>query len=165
MPTLEVTDDQYAAIQRLREAIASNLVGEYGHVRERDAIQFLVDNFDSELDVSLDEFTSDFGSGTSTTSGTIDDESATVSYDEDVSDSDSETDHGEAEDSAATTDASGSATDDDMLDRMMNLLDTHDDKWEESSSADYRYSVTLPDGSTEEVQTKDDVRALLFKNY
>jgi len=52
-----------------------------------------------------------------------------------------------------------------MLDEMMSLLETHDDKWDESSSADYRYSVELPDGSSEQVQTKDDVRALLFKNY
>ena len=59
----------------------------------------------------------------------------------------------------------GAADDDDMLDEMMSLLETHDDKWEESSSGDHRYSVELPDGSTEDVQTKDDVRAILFKNY
>jgi hypothetical protein len=52
-----------------------------------------------------------------------------------------------------------------MLDAMMSLLDTHDDKWGESSSADERYQVTLPDGGVEHVRTKDDVRALLFKHY
>ncbi|EMA45745.1 hypothetical protein [Halobiforma nitratireducens] len=71
----------------------------------------------------------------------------------------------EAEAESDDDSESGDADDDDMLDEMMSLLETHDDKWEESSSADYRYSVELPDGSTEEVQTKDDVRALLFKNY
>ncbi|MDR9432039.1 MAG: hypothetical protein RI568_15260, partial [Natronomonas sp.] len=59
----------------------------------------------------------------------------------------------------------GAADDDDMLDATVNLLETHDDKWEESSSANYRYSVELPDGTTEQVQTKDDVWVLLFKNY
>jgi hypothetical protein len=47
----------------------------------------------------------------------------------------------------------------------MQLLDDHDDKWEESGSEDGKYAVTLPDGSTEQVRTKDDVRALLFKHY
>jgi hypothetical protein len=48
---------------------------------------------------------------------------------------------------------------------MMNLLDTHDDKWGEADKQDARYEVELPDGTTEYVQTKDDVRAHIFKNY
>ena len=51
-----------------------------------------------------------------------------------------------------------------MLNEMMSLLDTHDDKWGESSG-DERYAVDLPDGSTEHVRTKDDVKALLFEHY
>jgi hypothetical protein len=47
---------------------------------------------------------------------------------------------------------------------MMNLLDTHGDKWREGGP-DARYEVDLPDGSVETVQTRDDVRAVLFKNY
>jgi len=47
---------------------------------------------------------------------------------------------------------------------MMQLLDTHEDKWREGDG-EARYEVDLPDGSTESAQTKDDVRALLFKNY
>ena len=38
-----------------------------------------------------------------------------------------------------------------MLNAMMNLLDTHDDKWGESSG-DERYEVTLPDGDVEQVR-------------
>jgi hypothetical protein len=52
-----------------------------------------------------------------------------------------------------------------MHEATVNLLETHDDKWEESSEADYRYSLELPDGTTEQVQTTEDVWALLFKNY
>ncbi len=47
---------------------------------------------------------------------------------------------------------------------MMSLLDTHDDKWHEADG-DARYEVELPDGDVETARTKDDVRALLFKNY
>ena len=52
----------------------------------------------------------------------------------------------------------------DRLQAMMNLLDTHGDKWREGDG-EARYEVDLPDGSTETVQTRDDVRAVLFKNY
>jgi hypothetical protein len=48
---------------------------------------------------------------------------------------------------------------------MMQLLDEHDDKWAESDSENGKYDVTLPDGTTESVRTKDDIRALLFKHY
>lgn len=51
-----------------------------------------------------------------------------------------------------------------QLDAMMSLLDTHDDKWREGDG-DVRYEVDLPDGSVETARTKDDVRALLFRNY
>lgn len=51
-----------------------------------------------------------------------------------------------------------------QLDAMMSLLDTHGDKWREADG-DARYEVDLPDGTIETARTKDDVRALLFKNY
>ena len=65
-----------------------------------------------------------------------------------------------AEEDGDATDGDGDA----MLNEMMSLLDTHSDKWGESSG-DERYQVDLPDGSTEQVRTKDDVKALLFKHY
>ncbi len=199
MQTLEVTDEQYAFIQRLREEISTDVVGKYGFVRERDAVQFLIDNIDE--DVGIDDevdfsATDDVAASVGAAIEGEDDphELETVSYDErtaeeggtdstadsegepsesDVSDVEDVEDIGDAEETqdAVADDAdsmgedSGAADDDDMLDEMMSLLETHEDKWEESSSSDYRYTVTLPDGSTEDVQTKDDVRALLFKNY
>lgn len=72
----------------------------------------------------------------------------------------------EAEESAtAMASTRGGASDDDMLDRMMNLLETHEDKWDESQKGDVRYEVELPDGTVADAQTKDDVRALLFRHY
>jgi cobalamin biosynthesis protein CobT len=216
MKTLEVTDEQYAFIQYLREEISESVVGKYGFVRERDAVQFLVDNLDEDIEIDADEFDSSATDDVAASVGAaIDGETdphdlEEVSYvegetpaadeivDEDSEDPESESDEatdGDADDgpaddgtsevtegepddedeaddeaadgdgSADETDGDGSADDDDMLDEMMSLLETHDDKWDESSSADYRYSVELPDGSSEQVQTKDDVRALLFKNY
>jgi hypothetical protein len=50
------------------------------------------------------------------------------------------------------------------LNAMMNLLDQHADKWNESEG-DEPYEVELPDGSTETARTKDDVRGLLFRHY
>ncbi len=204
METLEVTDEQYAFIQQLREEISRNVVGPYGYVRERDAVQFLIDNLDGGVEVDVeftDSATDDVaasvgrelaGEGTVSYEG-LDDgegaESVTVDGEESgdgagesdagaeteaVDDAEAEAvDDAEAEavddaDDESTDDGTageGDASDDDMLDRMMSLLETHDDKWAESPAADYRYRVDLPDGTTEDVQTKDDVRALLFKNY
>ncbi|WP_222919101.1 hypothetical protein [Natrinema sp. SYSU A 869] len=221
MKTLEVTDEQYAFIQYLREEISESVVGKYGFVREQDAVQFLIDNLDEEIELEADgEFessaTDDVAAsvGAAIDGGTDPHELEEVSYIEDETteadadegdeadadddresesngpgesdiDDSSETEpsdslddtEGESDDSGdepdaddgddedASDDGDGSADDDDMLDEMMSLLETHDDKWSESGSADFRYTVELPDGSSEQVQTKDDVRALLFKNY
>ncbi|ELY69261.1 hypothetical protein [Natrinema versiforme] len=220
MKTLEVTDEQYAFIQYLREEISDSVVGKYGFVRERDAVQFLIDNLDEDIEIDIDgEFDSSATDDVSASVGAAiegdDDphELEEVSYvegetpaadevlDEDADDPDSETDGADddassedesadaadesadgadsdgesdaddgdgetaADDSDDGGDGDGSADDDEMLDEMMSLLETHDDKWTESDSADFRYTVELPDGSSEQVQTKDDVRALLFKNY
>jgi predicted flap endonuclease-1-like 5' DNA nuclease len=52
----------------------------------------------------------------------------------------------------------------DQLSAMMNLLSTHDDRWREADG-DARYEVDLPNGGVETAQTKDDVKAVLFRNY
>ncbi|ELY53722.1 hypothetical protein [Natronococcus jeotgali] len=212
METLEVTDEQYAIVQQLREEIGEHVVGKYGHVRERDAVQFLIDNLHDGLELEPGAAADGDEVGAS-----VDDDPnlQTVSYDEAESVDDAvEGDALETADESAvdpegsadrdstteptldgaegasapsgdrlagtpgapTDDASDDrdpsdgedgdgADDDEMLDEMMALLETHDDKWAEASSADFRYTVTLPDGSTESVQTKDDVRALLFRHY
>jgi hypothetical protein len=52
----------------------------------------------------------------------------------------------------------------DPLAAVNRMLSEHDDKWREGSG-DEPYEVDLPDGSTESVRTKDDVRQLLFRHY
>ncbi|WP_226483000.1 hypothetical protein [Natrinema amylolyticum] len=221
MKTLEVTDEQYAFIQHLREEISESVVGKYGFVREQDAVQFLIDNLDEEIELEADgEFESSATDDVSASVGAaidgatdpheleavsyIEDEAAVDADEDDGDDADGDSEaesdgpggsdiddssaadptdesddtegesddgeddpdaDGDGEDANDGSDGDGSADDDDMLDEMMSLLETHDDKWEESNSADFRYTVELPDGSSEQVQTKDDVRALLFKNY
>lgn len=61
-------------------------------------------------------------------------------------------------------DADGDDAGASQLNAMMSLLDTHADKWREGDG-DARYEVDLPDGDVETARTKDDVRALLFRNY
>jgi hypothetical protein len=50
------------------------------------------------------------------------------------------------------------------LQQAMSLLEQHDDKWRESSG-DEPYEVDLPDGGTEAVRTKDDIKRLLFQHW
>jgi len=69
-------------------------------------------------------------------------------------------DHSDGETDLDMSDDSDSG----QLDTMLSLLDTHRDKWQ-SADGDARYEVELPDGSIETARTKDDVRAILFKQY
>ena len=51
-----------------------------------------------------------------------------------------------------------------VLSAANQLLSDHDDKWRKGGGEE-PYEVDLPDGTTEAVRTKDDVKQLLFKNY
>lgn len=51
-----------------------------------------------------------------------------------------------------------------VLSAANQLLTDHEDKWREGEGEE-PYEVDLPDGTTETVRTKDDVRGLLFKHY
>ena len=91
--------------------------------------------------------------------------------DTDADDADTDADDADEADAAGVdgdADAGADGADDDagasQLNAMMSLLDTHDDKWREADG-DARYEVELPDGDVETARTKDDVRALLFRNY
>lgn len=80
---------------------------------------------------------------------------------DDASASGSETGAEPAADGGATAEPTGG----DRLAAMMTLVDDHADKWQQTDAEGGKYAVTLPDGTTEQVRTKDDVRALLFKHY
>ncbi len=71
---------------------------------------------------------------------------------------DAEADRGDEPDGQA--EAGGS----DPLTATLSLLETHDDKWRQADG-DARYEVELPDGGVQTARTKDDIRAVLFKNY
>jgi hypothetical protein len=155
MPSIDITPDQAERLAAVQEELAAEVVGKYGHVRVQDAIEYLLDEHESGGDSA--EVTKSAA------------EAAVVESSVSTDSSDDGDDGDDAD--AGTDDATGTAAPnpggsdgDAMLNAMMNLLDTHDDKWGESSG-DERYEVTLPDGDVEQVRTKDDVRALLFKHY
>ncbi|MFC7167004.1 hypothetical protein [Halospeciosus flavus] len=164
MPEIDVSEDQIAYLEELRAALAAAVP--YGHVRHRDALQYLVDCREGEVDTDLQ--TALDGVGDSTADVTSDAIDATA---------DAGTSRGGG---AVTTESNDRTTDEtdepteptadpasgnDRLQAMMSLLDTYDEHWRESEAEDARYEVSLPDGSVEYARTKDDVRSLLFKHY
>ncbi|WP_256299187.1 hypothetical protein [Haloarchaeobius salinus] len=181
MPEMTVSDAQAEFLESLRAELQAET--RYGYVRKRDALQYLIDTVDTdEIDVDVDVDVAP----PSETDDAVGDESTEEQAAEAVEHQDEEeatadggaaADEGtqaEAADGGTTTSGSsssmpdpsdGSEAGDDRLNAMMNLLDTHDGKWREASKEDARYEVDMPDGTTQYVQTKDDVRAHLFKNY
>lgn len=165
MVEIEIDEQQREYLERLRTELADEHVGEYGHVRYRDVVQYLIDQTKSIDGVA------DATSQSESATATRPDEGDTAETDEsdadagdqggDAATSESADDGGRTE-SSGETDDGGSAS---RLQRMMGLLDDHDDVWERTETEEGRYAVTLPDGSTEHVRTKDDVRALLFQHY
>lgn len=165
MVEIEIDEQQREHLEQLRIELADEHVGEYGHVRYRDVVQYLIDQNEST------DGETDAASQSAPTKATQPDEAGTAGRDENESDG---TDHSgdaaagegadedERADSAGDADDGGSAS---RLQRMMGLLDEHEDVWEQTDNEDGRYAVTLPDGTTEHVRTKDDVRALLFQHY
>jgi hypothetical protein len=161
MPEIEITPEQEERLRALQEDIARDVVGKYGHVRPSDAVEYLLDRYEADDETpEADVADGDDGDDDGTASAAADD-AATARADtgnEGAGDEDA----GD-EDAGDATDGTGGGNDA-MLNEMMSLLDTHSDKWGESSG-DERYAVDLPDGSTERVRTKDDVKALLFEHY
>ncbi|MFD1633737.1 hypothetical protein ACOZ4L_12960 [Haloplanus ruber] len=168
MPEIEITPEQEERLRALQEEIARDVVGKYGHVRPRDAVEYLLDRYEHDEAADPGTATADAGDATTDaadagdagepTDGT---EAATARVVDDGGDDE----RGDGDDQARASNGDPvTGGDDDMLNEMMSLLDTHDDKWDESDG-DERYAVALPDGTTEQVRTKDDVKALLFKHY
>jgi hypothetical protein len=181
MPTIDVSDEQQAFLRALRDELQSEV--QYGSVREQDALQYLIDHFEggADLDVDADvtveaDAVAEGGDDASADGGAVAASPGPAGGgDAAAVDPGANADaHGDDDVSGTETAASGtsggptpdpSGDGDDRLNAMMNLLDTHEDKWREASQGDARYEVDMPDGGTEFVQTKDDVRAHIFKNY
>jgi len=136
------------------EAESNDADGQDDDADDAEAVN--ADADDEEID-DADEVDDDDAEADETDDGESDAETGEEDADDDDADEDESED--DAEPAAAPTPGGG-----DRLNAMMQLLDTHDEKWREGAG-DARYEVDLPDGSTETAQTKDDVRALLFKNY
>ncbi|WP_251343658.1 hypothetical protein [Haloplanus halophilus] len=191
MPEIEITPEQEERLRALQEDIARDVVGKYGHVRPRDAVEFLLDRYAEDEDADPGDGVEDGAAAAADTDGAAtaadtdgaataaDTDGAAAAADEtpdpdevaadapeaaldDAADGESAT--ARVVDQEGATDGETSGGDDAMLNEMMSLLDTHDDKWGESGG-DERYEVELPDGGTEQVRTKDDVKALLFEHY
>ncbi|ELZ47156.1 hypothetical protein C464_09502 [Halorubrum coriense DSM 10284] len=253
MPTLDITDDDAARIEALREELAAAHAGPYASVDREDALAYLLDladavddpdrvaeppsgdradetpddaenaaaaaapfdrdrardlltarnrrrsdpDLDDPMDLSDIAAAFEITGRSEMTKGELvdavldaaetlaDDPFARVDVDlrpaEDPEDDEADDDEAGAigddgnednasEDGAGEGDADGGNEDEGadggagQLNAMMSLLDTHGDKWREADG-DARYEVDLPDGSVETARTKDDVRALLFRNY
>jgi len=71
--------------------------------------------------------------------------------------------------SVSSSEESGStgaaANTESVLASANQLLNNHSDKWRQATDGDSRYEVDLPDGTTAQARTKDDIRQLLFKHY
>jgi hypothetical protein len=243
MPTIEITEAQQDRLEDVRAELEDHRLGPYGTIRTVDAVEFLLDHYETGVDLTEDspgddqragrpeapdsedepagdaerkpEDDAEDEAGTGEDTGADEDEKtdeAEAAEDEDDDgneedgqadddeadggEADNEADDGEADtdadddeadneadDGEADNEADDDEADDDeagdeagdeaeeggdssgRLNAMMQLLDEHDDKWEESDSENGKYDVTLPEGTTESVRTKDDVRALLFKHY
>ncbi|MFB6113966.1 MAG: hypothetical protein ABEJ58_07685 [Halodesulfurarchaeum sp.] len=88
-------------------------------------------------------------------------ESSTKTESDDAGPASVDSDASHAENSASDHSQSSAS----RLQQMMGLLNQYRDQWSETDTEEGRYAVTLQDGSTEVVRTKDDVRAVLFKEY
>lgn len=148
MPEIELDDSQFEYLEQLQTDLAEEHIGEYGHVRHRDVVQFLIDRYQAAEAEIVD------GSGSAPKT---DDSGSKGTVTEDIESED----ENETESDEATESKDGAS----RLQRMMGLLDRHEDVWEQDDHDKGKYAVSLPDGTTEHVRTKDDVRALLFRHY
>jgi hypothetical protein len=144
MPEIRLTDAQLERLDAVCADVAAAYVGRYGRVTPADAVDYLLDTYTPPDDTGTAD-------GASEATG-----SAGVSSTDTASNGSSE-----ANGSGKSAKPSGGSS---PLAAAAALLDDNDDVWRESSG-DAPYEVDLPDGSTEAVRTKDDVKRLLFKHY
>ena len=190
MPDISVSPDQRERLRWIQRRLAEDV--EYGHVRPADALEYLLDHAEAtgglgeiptddragEADEADDE-PAESGDGSprhgpdekTVNGGTV---TRTTAPEMRVVNGVAD-DGGEADDSDDSPDADASDRDGrskttesatpPTLNSMLSLLETHDDKWREAGGGEEKYEVDLPDGSTTGARTKDDVKAVLFKQY
>lgn len=109
MPEISVTDDQRERLRRVQAHLGEDVA--YGHVRPRDALEYLLDRFAEEVESGADstETTADADGAPSGGFEVRNGRAATASVEESVDDGDDESDEGAAEarvlDASERTDA------------------------------------------------------------
>jgi hypothetical protein len=138
MPELSLTEAQLERLDAVRADVEAAYVGRYGRATPADALDYLLDTYTppAEADETLDS---------PATNGAASNGSGGAAPD------------------ASETDAA-SAGGGSPLAAVAALLEDNSEVWRESDG-DARYEVDLPDGTTEQVRTKDDVKRLLFRHY
>jgi hypothetical protein len=190
MPEIPLSEDHYERLEAVRRDVEDAFVGAYGRASTEDAVEYLLDTYTppAESGVAgggetadhiatatysdLQRVASDVpavpGSGLDADEmrGSLLAELGTAelasrlaatageSGDDAGPGSDRPSPDGNSED----TSAGG------PMAAANRLLDEHDDRWRESDG-DAPYEVDLPDGTTEQARTKDDVRQALFRHY
>jgi hypothetical protein len=227
MPELSVTEEQLERLEALRAELEAAFVEGYGHVRRRDAVDYLLDThtppveervrsaldrtvrdeegaidypalqsiarntegvkgsgmpaeemYEAVLEAKVGEAEAEAGRPVDVGADPVEGGAEEVDTDEGGAE---EVDADEGDDSGANGSSGTEPTNDEeergsvagdassnggsQLQRMMGLLNTHDDKWRKAESGDAPYEVDLPDGGTEAARTKDDVKRILFTNY
>jgi len=120
----------------------------------------------SDTDADADSTDAESTDGADTDADADAEEAGQVDGDDAPTDESSSPATTDTDDDTATTagsppDSGGPSS---VLSAANQLLDTHDDKWRKGGG-EAPYEVDLPDGTTEDVRTKDDIRGLLFKHY
>ncbi|MFB6126199.1 MAG: hypothetical protein ABEJ79_02715 [Halolamina sp.] len=141
MPDISVTDEQHERFAELRAELAATQAGPYASVSPTDAMEYLLDLSEAADDAVLLDDDVDTG-GEEPASSAGDDEGDDGDTEEEVADDGDDEDDG----------------------GVFDLLETHDDKWREGDGEE-PYEVDLPDGGVESARTRDDIKAILFRNY
>ena len=157
MPEIRLTEDQLERLEAVTADVEAAYVGRYGRATTADAVDYLLDTYtppserEGDADARSTTASSNGASanGAAKGNGTADGKGESESDDEASSN---------GEKSAKPQGG------DSPLAAVAALLEDNDDVWRKSDG-DAPYEVDLPDGSTEGVRTKDDVKRLLFKHY
>lgn len=150
MPEIRLTEDQLERLEAVAADVEAAYVGRYGRATTADALDYLLDTYTPPSEREGD---AERGSATSSNGASAD---GTTNGD---GESTPEKNAGQKAKKSAKPAGGGSP-----LAAVAALLEENDDVWRKSEG-DAPYEVDLPDGSTEAVRTKDDVKRLLFKHY
>jgi len=183
MPEITLTEEQFERLRGVSEDLESVYVGPYGRTDVTDAIDYLLDTYTPPDEADRGEGPPSAASGTGRREPAGEGTSSTESAGDGAGTDSAGGGPAEAGDAgggpaeagdagggpAEAGDAGGGSADGgggvSRLQAMQRILEEYDDKWRPTDAEGARYEVDLPDGGTEGVRTKDDVRRVLFERY